>query len=343
VGRIDVRAQWRGEHCLTRAVRRAYDAMKKIPVMIAERAQEAKEVVRLVLRRSNGEGLPAFTAGAHIDLFLPNGLTRQYSLVNDCADTDRYEIAVATAAASRGGSSCVHTALSIGSVIEISEPRNNFCLQPGHDTFHFIAGGIGITPILSMIRYCESRSWPWRLLYLARSRECAAFRDELEAVGADRVRFHFDDEAGRLFDFGDESFIVEPGVPIYCCGPAPVIKAVGDFSASHPDNPAYFESFSPPAVVETTAITSGFEVKLNRSGKLLHVPESKSILEVLEEHGYELPCSCREGMCRTCETTVIEGVPDHRDYVLSVAEREAGRTMMICVSRAKSATLVLDI
>jgi ferredoxin-NADP reductase len=318
-------------------------ATNKIPVLIVERRQEAKDVVRLMLRRPNGEGLPAFTAGAHIDLFLPNGLTRQYSLINDCRESDRYEIAVSKAAASRGGSSCVHATLSVGDVLEISEPRNNFCLQPGHDTFHFIAGGIGVTPILSMIRYCESQNWTWRLLYLARSRECAAFHDELKAFGADRVRFHFDDEAGRLFDFADQSFIVESGVPIYCCGPGPVMKAVGDFSSCHPDNPAYFEWFSPPAGVETSEIASGFDIKLNRSGTVLRVPESQSILEVLEAHGYELPCSCREGMCRTCETTVIEGVPDHRDYVLSAAEREAGRTMMICVSRAKSAMLVLDI
>jgi ferredoxin-NADP reductase len=317
--------------------------MRMIQVVITERTQEAKDTVRLVLRRPNSEALPRFTAGAHIDLFLPNGLTRQYSLINDCAEADRYEIAVSKAAVSRGGSSCVHDTLNVGGVIEVSEPRNNFCLQPGHDTFHFIAGGIGITPILSMIRHCESRSWEWRLLYLARSRECAAFRDELESFGADRVRFHFDDEAGRLFDFSDGSFIVEPGVPVYCCGPSPVMKAVGEFASRSPDNPAYFEWFSPPAGVDTGEVSSGFDIKLNRSGTLLHVPESKSILEVLEEYGYELSCSCREGMCGTCETNVIEGVPDHRDYVLSGSERAAGRTMMICVSRAKSAVLVLDI
>jgi vanillate O-demethylase ferredoxin subunit len=233
--------------------------------------------------------------------------------------------------------------LNTGDVLEISEPRNNFSLQASHTTFHFIAGGIGITPILSMIRYCESRRWQWRLLYLARSRECAAFYNELEAFGPDRVCFHFDDEAGHLFDFADRSFMVAPGVPIYCCGPAPVMKAVGDFSSTRPDNPAYFEWFSPPAAAEANEVAGGFEVKLNRSGKLLPVPENKSILEVLEEHGYELSYSCREGMCRTCETSVIEGVPDHRDYVLSGSERTAGRTMMICVSRAKSPVLVLDI
>ena len=316
---------------------------KKIRVVIDERTAEAKDVVRLVLRRPDGENLPAFTAGAHIDLFLPNGLTRQYSLINDSREPDRYEIAVSKAPASRGGSSCVHARLNIGDVLEISEPRNNFSLQASHEAFHFIAGGIGITPILSMIRYCESQGWQWRLLYLARSRECAAFHNELEAFGTDRVRFHFDDEAGHLFDFADRSFMVAPGVPIYCCGPAPVMKAVGDFSSTHPDNPAYFEWFSPPAAAEANEVAGGFEVKLNRSGMLLRVPENKSILEVLEEHGYELSYSCREGMCRTCETSVIEGVPDHRDYVLSGSERAAGRTMMICVSRAKSPVLVLDI
>jgi vanillate O-demethylase ferredoxin subunit len=317
--------------------------MKTITVLIAERAQEASDIVRVVLRRPNGERLPPFCAGAHLDLLLPNGLIRQYSLINPCDNPDRYEIAVSKAAVSRGGSSYVHSALNIGGTLEISEPRNNFSLQPGHETFHFIAGGIGITPILSMIRHCESQRWNWRLLYLARSRGCAAFHDELAAFGVDRVRFHFDAEAGCLFDFADGSFEVRSGVPIYCCGPAPVMKAVGEFSARHPDNPAYFEWFSAPQEGGVGSMPTGFDLKLGRSGKVLRVPQDKSILEVLEEHGYDHPCSCREGMCRTCETTVIEGVPEHRDYVLSSAERAAGRTMMICVSRTLGPTLVLDI
>ncbi|WP_053064172.1 flavin reductase family protein [Caballeronia mineralivorans] len=181
------------------------------------------------------------------------------------------------------------------------------------------------------------------MLYLARSRAQAASCEVLLAFGADRVRVHFDDEAGHLFDFSDPSFSVEPGVPIYCCGPAPVMRAVGDFSSNHPDNLAYFEWFSPPVEAGTDEVSTGFDVKLQRSGQIVHVSEGKTILEVLEEHGYELSCSCREGMCRTCETSVIEGTPDHRDYVLSKAEREAGRTMMICVSRARSSMLVLDV
>ncbi|MDB5875439.1 MAG: Vanillate O-demethylase ferredoxin subunit [Ramlibacter sp.] len=317
--------------------------MNKILVSIDGRSDEARDVVKLTLRRPDGDHLPGFTPGSHIDLFLPNGLTRQYSLVNDCRDPSRYEIAVSKAIASRGGSSCVHEQLRQGGLVEISAPRNNFALQPGHDTFQFIAGGIGITPILSMIRHCQSQGWKWNLLYLARTRAHAAFQDELLALGQERVRFHFDDEARALFDFSAPSFAVDPGVPIYCCGPTPVMNAVDRFSQGRPDNPAYFEWFSPPAEAVTRQPATDFKVKLQRSGQVYAVPESKSILEVLEENGYELSCSCREGMCRTCETTVLEGVPDHRDYVLSKGEREAGRTMMVCVSRARSEMLVLDL
>lgn len=318
--------------------------MKKIRVLIAERREAAKDVVRLTLCRPDGHDLPVFTPGAHVDLFLPNGLTRQYSLLNDCREVGRYEIAVSKAMASRGGSSCVHADLKEGDLVDISEPRNNFALRVEHRAFQFVAGGIGITPILSMIRHCESQGRDWQLLYLARTRTHAAFRDELLALGADRVRFHFDDEAGALFDFAGPSFVVRPGVPIYCCGPAPVMHAVDAFAKRQPDSPAYFEWFSPPAVTAANpAAATEFRVTLKRSGKLLVVPEGKSILDVLEENGYDVPCSCREGMCRTCETPVLEGVPDHRDYVLSDEEKEAGRTMMVCVSRARSETLVLDI
>ena len=318
--------------------------MKKIQVLIDRRTDDAKDVVRLALRRPDGESLPTFSPGAHIDLFLPNGMTRQYSLIGDCGETDRYEIAVSKATNSRGGSLFVHSSLKEGNTLDIGEPRNNFPLQHGHDSFQFVAGGIGITPILSMIRHCEAHGLRWRLLYLARSRAHAAFHDELSVFGTDRVRFHFDDEAGCLFDFARASFVVEPGVPIYCCGPAPVMKAVEDFSSRHPENPAFFEWFSPPAEAGAKEeVAVGFDVKLHRSGQVLHVPEDRTILDVLEEHGYTLPCSCREGMCRTCETGVIDGVPDHRDYVLSGSERAAGRTMMICVSRAKSPMLVLDV
>lgn len=314
-----------------------------LKVKVSRRTEEATGIVGLELLPLDGRDLPVFTPGSHIDLFLPNGLTRQYSLLNDCRERDRYHIAVSKAVNGRGGSQCVHSTLSVDATLKISEPRNNFALQSEHRSFFFVAGGIGITPILSMIRFCEREQFEWRLLYLTRGREFAAFRHELEQYGSERVNFHFDDEAGCHFSFDSLDPVIEAGVPIYCCGPEPVMNAVADFSSRHPDNPAHFEWFSPPKEAAGSAPTQGFTVKLHRSGKVLHVPEDKTILEVLENNGYELSCSCREGMCRTCETGVIDGIPDHRDYVLSRDERAAGRSMMICVSRANSPTLVLDI
>lgn len=314
-----------------------------LKVKVSRRTEEATGIVGLELRPLDGKDLPAFAPGSHIDLFLPNGLTRQYSLLNDCRERDRYHIAVSKAMNSRGGSQCVHSALSVDATLTISKPRNNFALQSEHRSFFFVAGGIGITPILSMIRFCEREQFEWRLLYLTRGREFAAFRRELEQYGSERVTFHFDDEAGCHFSFDSLDPVIEAGVPIYCCGPEPVMNAVADFSSRHPDNPAHFEWFAPPKEVAGGAPTQGFTVKLHRSGQVFNVPEDKTILEVLESNGYELSCSCREGMCRTCETGVIDGIPDHRDYVLSRDERAAGRSIMICVSRSNSPTLVLDI
>ncbi|WP_432258381.1 PDR/VanB family oxidoreductase [Cupriavidus sp. TMH.W2] len=314
-----------------------------LKVVVTRRTDEAKGIVGLELRAVDGAALPRFTPGSHIDIFLPNGLVRQYSLVNDCDEQDRYEIAVSHAANSRGGSSCVHSMLMKGNTLGIGAPRNNFALRDEHKRFFFVAGGIGITPILSMIRFCHRNGFEWNLLYLARSRDHAAFLEELDQYGPDRVRLHFDDEAGCNFDIGTCGDLIPAGVPIYCCGPAPLMQAVTEFSARHPDNPAFLEWFAPPKEKADQAPTRGFDVKLNRSGKVFHVSDDQSILEVLESHGYDIPCACREGMCRTCETGVVEGIPEHRDYVLSKAEREEGRTMMICVSRAQSRTLVLDI
>lgn len=314
-----------------------------LKVVVTRRTEEAKGIVGLELRALDGTPLPGFTPGAHIDVLLPNGLVRQYSLVNDCEDHDRYEIAVSNVANGRGGSACVHSALVEGETLEIGTPRNNFGLRDGHRCFFFVAGGIGITPILSMIRFCNRKGLEWNLLYLARTRAHAAFLKELREYDADRVRLHFDDEAGCNFDIHSCSSLIPGGVPVYCCGPAPLMQAVTDFSSRHPDNPVFLEWFAPPPEKADQSPSRSFEVVLKRSGKALHVGEDQSILEVLENHGYNVPCACREGMCRTCETGVIDGVPDHRDFVLSKAEREEGRTMMICVSRARSTALVLDI
>jgi ferredoxin-NADP reductase len=317
--------------------------IEKIPVLVDCITVEATDVLRLVLRRPDGGPMPAFMPGAHIDLFLPNGIIRQYSLLNDCREQTHYEVAVHKTPDSRGGSVFIHANLRPGAQLDISVPRNNFPLDARLHKMLFVAGGIGITPILSMIHHCRAQEFDWRLLYLARRRECAAFRDSVASLGGDRVRFHFDAEAGGLFEFTESSLGIEPGVHIYCCGPGPMMRAVESFSAAHPQNPAHFEWFKPPETAIATAPKGEFTVILSRSGRVLHVPEDKSILRVLEETGIDWPCSCREGMCRTCEAQVVEGVPDHRDYVLSGAERAAGKSMMVCVSRAKTPSITLDV
>lgn len=314
---------------------------ERISVLVEGISSEATGVLRLVLRRPDGGELPAFTPGAHVDLFLPNGITRQYSLLNDCRQQKHYEIAVHKAPDSRGGSAFVHSNLRPGAQLETSAPRNNFPLDTRHKSL-FIAGGIGITPILSMIHHCRAQGLDWRLLYLARSREFAAFRDSLAQHGDNRVQFHFDAEAGRLFEFTRSSLGIEPGVHIYCCGPGPMMRAVESFSAANTENPAHFEWFKRPESPIEPSPNGEFAIKLHHSGRVLRVPENKSVLRVLEESGIDWPFSCREGMCRTCEMQVIEGVPDHRDYVLSEAERACGKSMMICVSRAKTPFLTLN-
>ena len=316
--------------------------MNTIRVVVRHRAVEATNIVRLDLRAINGAPLPAFTPGAHIDVFLPNGLTRQYSLLNDSTQTDRYEIAVLNVAAGRGGSACVHADLYSGTEVDISFPRNNFPLRADTDRYVFVAGGIGITPILSMIRYCQHRGLDWRLLYLARSRAHAAFLAELAEFGAGRVQFHFDDEAGCLYDFGGD-FKIARGSSIYCCGPGPVMHSVAQVAADRPETQAYFEWFTPSADTPTEAPDAPFDVRLASSEQVLHIPTGKSILEVLEEYDFSVPFSCREGACRTCETRVLAGIPDHRDYVLSNSERAASDTMMICVSRSRTPLLVLGL
>lgn len=316
-----------------------------IQVLVAERNEGADGVVQLELRRVDRRPLPAFAPGAHVDVFLPNGMVRQYSLVNFQAEQASYEIAVGLADKSRGGSLHVHDAIRIGDVLQISQPRNNFVLVPDASSYVFIAGGIGITPILSMIRWCAMHHKPWRLLYTVRTRQRAAYYQQLLGLGADRVEFHFDEEKQGFADVTRYLDGLTVSEHVYCCGPEALMQAVENTASAHPAHALHFERFSAPAagVPSQSLADSGFLVRLRRSGRALSVEPGKSILETLEEAGVGLPFSCREGLCRSCETAVCSGVPDHRDYVLSDEERAANATMMICVSRSKSPMLELDI
>lgn len=317
-------------------------AAQTLTVQVADARAEARDVITLELRALGGGELPPFEPGAHVDLHLPNGLIRQYSLTNDWRERDRYMIGVGRAADSRGGSSYVHSSIRTGSQLKISVPRNNFALEPDASAFFFIAGGIGITPIMAMIRWCIANKKPWRLLYAARSRQRAAFYEELCALGGDRLQCHFDDERGHVLDAAQALSNWTKGERIYCCGPGPLMNAVKDATAHFPSGTVRFEWFSASENDEPLE-SSSFTVRLERSGAEFEVSEKKSILEVLEEHGLQIPFSCREGLCGTCVTNVRAGEPDHRDYVLSDEERASGKMMTICCSRSKSPVLILDL
>ncbi len=317
-------------------------AVQSLTVLVADIRAEAKDVITLEFRAIAGGELPAFTPGAHLDVHLPNGVVRNYSLTNDWRERDRYVVGVGRAADSRGGSSFIHSSVRAGQQIKISAPRNNFPLDEESASFLFIAGGIGVTPIMAMVRWCIANGKQWRLIYAARSRQRAAFYEELCALGADRAHFHFDDECGQVLDVAQAIASRSEGESIYCCGPAPLMEAVKALTEGLPSGTVRFEWFTVPEFDEP----QDFELvhgPAERSNVEFEVPEQKSILEVLEEHGFELPFSCREGLCGTCVTNVCSGEPDHRDYVLSDEERASGKMMTICCSRSKSRVLTLDL
>ena len=319
-------------------------ASPRLTLEVTDVQAEARDVVLVELRAPDGAQLPAFEPGAHLEVDLGNHLVRHYSLTNDWRERDRYVIAVGRAAGGRGGSQFVHRSVRCGSRLNVSAPRNNFPLDPLAAGYVFIAGGIGITPIVAMVRWCEAHARPWRLVYAARSAQRAAFYEPLCQYGAAHLQFHFDDVRGSVLDVRDALSTLAPGEQVYCCGPAPLMQAVSAAIDAIPGAVAHFEYFTLPDEPRTDAAAPGeFTIELRGDGASFTVPADKSILEVLEDNGYDVPFSCREGLCRTCETTVCAGQPDHRDYVLSEDERRAGKSMMICVSRSLSPTLVLEL
>ena len=291
--------------------------------------------------------LPAFTAGAHIDLHLntPQGpLVRSYSLLNDPRETHRYCLGIHRDAKSRGGSSHVHAHLRVGDVLTISAPRNHFPLDERSPHNVFIAGGIGITPMLSMIARSQALGTPWTLYYAARTREHAGFLEQLESAAGSaggQVVLNFDQApGGKLLDLNAIVAALPAGAHVYCCGPLPMLQAYEAATAGLPPERVHREYF---AAKDAVASEGGFTVDLARSQKSLQVPAGKTILDCLIEIQAEPMFSCREGVCGTCEVKVLEGTPDHRDMVLTDSERAANNRMMVCCSGAKSPKLVLDL
>ncbi|GAA4082233.1 PDR/VanB family oxidoreductase [Streptomyces hundungensis] len=305
---------------------------------VTERAEPAEGVVRLRLEAPDGAELPAWEPGAHLDLVLPSGLVRQYSLCGDPADRTAYTVATRLIGGGRGGSREVHEQLREAVELSVRGPRNRFPLVPSA-SYAFIAGGIGITPILPMLRAVEASGASWRLLYGGRSRATMPFLDEIERLGGaggpgGKVTVVAEDESG-MADLGAFLAASPADAAVYCCGPEPLMDAVG--AALDPGRTPHLERFAPGAATAG----SGFEVELRRSGRTLAVPADRSLLSVLRAEVPGVSYSCEQGFCGTCQQRVLEGEIDHRDELLTDAERDG--SMLICVSRCLGKRLVLDL
>jgi phthalate 4,5-dioxygenase reductase component len=312
-----------------------------MPLRIARIAEVAEGIRSFELVQPDGTELPPFTPGSHVKVQVPNGALRKYSLCNDPAERHRYVITVKREANGQGGSASLHDEAREGHTLPTSLPDNAFPLAERAKAYLFIAGGIGITPILSMIRsFGELAPAPWKLVYLTRSPETTAYLDELTAPALRKqVRVHHDHgDPASAFDLWP--LLEKPNsAHLYCCGPRPLMEAVRDMTGHWSPGNVHFESFNEGGGVKPD--DKPFGVRLARSGLHVQVPVGRSILSVLREHGAQCASSCESGTCGTCRTTLLEGEADHRDMVL--LPEEMASQIMVCVSRAKSAELVLDL
>jgi ferredoxin-NADP reductase len=308
-------------------------------LVVREKTRAAEDVVALTLARPDGGRLPDWAPGAHVDLTLPSGVTRQYSLCGDRWDAHTYRVAVLRERDGRGGSAYVHDELAVGDVVGFGGPRNHFRLVPAA-RYLFVAGGIGITPLLPMVGQAELVGADWALLYGGRSRATMAFRDELARHG-DRVALHPQDEGGLL---PLASFVAgaDDGTVVYCCGPGPLLAAIEAATAHRPRHLLRTERF---AAAENGAPVRDepFVLELARTGAVVTVGPELSVLDAARRAGATALSSCEQGTCGTCETPVLAGVPDHRDSILADHERAAGDCLFPCVSRSCTDRLVLDL
>jgi ferredoxin-NADP reductase len=325
-------------------MRRAIVTAALLDVTIGEVRHEAIDVVSFELLPQAGASLPSFAAGAHVDVHLPAQMVRSYSLLNDQCERHRYVIAVRKETAGRGGSQYMHDRLAAGCRLTISPPKNHFPLVEDGSPVVLIAGGIGITPIWSMVRRLEALGNDWMLHYCARSSRHAAFHDDLVRLNREehmRVHFHFDGGVPeQMTSVGSLIAQIRSDTHLYCCGPAGMMTAFSEATAGWPANQIHTEYFSG---AEHEKAQGGFEVELARSGLTLSIARDQSILDAVIAAGLDAPYSCKEGVCGNCETSVIAGIPDHRDLVLTEQERAGGRTMMICCSGCMGDRLVLDL
>lgn len=317
-----------------------------IVVRVARKRIEAQDIASFELVAADGGSLPPFTAGAHIDVRVPGGPTRQYSLCNAPHETHRYLIAVQREAVSRGGSAGLHERVNEGDLLTISAPKNHFPLARQARTSLLLAGGIGITPLLAMAEDMAAHGADFQLHYCTRTRARTAFYERLQTSPfAARVHFHFDDGApAQRLDVAALLARPQPGVHVYVCGPRGFMDAVLSTAHSYGWPPAqlHYEYFSAEPVAPSAA-DAAFEVQLARSGRVIAVPADRTVVQALAAAGIEIPTSCEQGICGTCLTRVLAGIPEHRDAYLTPEERAAGDRFLPCCSRAKTPRLVLDL
>lgn len=316
-----------------------------LTVRVARKTREAQEIVSFEFVRADGLALPAFAAGAHIDVHVPGGFVRQYSLCNSPAEQHRYLIAVLREPSSRGGSAALHERVREGDVLTISPPRNLFAIEPSARRHLLLAGGIGITPLLSMAEQLAADGADFTLHYCTRGYARTAFYDHLRASAyADRVRFHIGDgRRSQRLDFAALLRNQPDGTHLYVCGPPGFIEdaLAAARSLGWSEKRLHHERFI--AAPAASAGDRPFEVQIAGSGRVVAVPTGVTVVKALAAAGIEIPTSCEQGICGTCLTPVLEGIPDHRDQYLTADEQAAGDRFLPCCSRAKSDRLVLKL
>ncbi|KSZ60018.1 ferredoxin [Rhodococcus pyridinivorans KG-16] len=300
----------------------------------------ADGVVAVRLADPDGGRIPAWEAGSHIDIIIDESTVRQYSLCGDPADDTCLTVAVLREEDGRGGSRWVHDTLQVGDLVSIAGPRNNFTFVPA-PSYLFVAGGIGITPLLPMMRAAHEAGAQWRLLYGGRSRASMAFAADLTDRYEDRIDLRPQDEYG-LLDLAGALDSMPDGTHVYCCGPEPLLQAIEELCRDRAGVTLHVERFAAKAT-PADAVDDTFEVELRRSGSTITVGADETLLDAVLRAGVDAPFSCREGTCGTCEVAVVDGVPDHRDSVLTEDEQAENDCMMICVSRSCTSRLALDL
>jgi ferredoxin-NADP reductase len=324
-GGFSVASRWRPS--------RVVPVQRTIDAVITKREMLTPDVVALTLADPDGGLLPSWTPGGHIDVQLPSGRRRQYSLCGPPGRRADYRIAVRRLDDGGGGSTEMHEAFTVGDTLVFEGPRNAFYLSTGEGEVLFVIGGIGVTPILPMLREAQQRGIDWRAVYSGRSREYMPLLDEVISVAPERVAVWADDERGGFATAEDLLADARPATAVYVCGPTGMLEAVRVARDEHADAPLHYERFSPPPVIDGVA----FELELARSRRVLSIPADRSALDVMLDADPTTPCSCLQGFCGTCKVKVLAGEVARRGHTA-----EGDDEMLVCVSRAKGDRVVID-